>query len=158
MDIIPEVIELESVELAVVRKTVVMEQIPNFYDEAFPLLLSAIEQSEREVAGPAYGLTFSMPTQTADGMAMDMGAAFPVDAAFPDTDSVVGMRTPGGKVARHVHRGSYDLLPEVYAAVFAWIGEQGLTPGEFAWEVYVTEPTPDADPDSMVTEVVVPVT
>lgn len=156
MQIVPEIVDVDPVELAVVRKTVAMDEIEAFYDSAFPLLVSSIEQSGRTIAGPAYGLTFSMPSETPDGMVMDMGAAFPVDAPFPDTDQVFGMRTPGGQIARHLHQGSYDLLPESYAAVFSWIDEQGLTPGEFAWEVYVTQPTPDADPDSLLTEIVVP--
>ncbi|MGW8812896.1 GyrI-like domain-containing protein [Gordonia terrae] len=156
MQIGPEIVDVDPVELAVVRKTVAMDEIEAFYDSAFPLLVSSIEQSGRTIAGPAYGLTFSMPSETPDGMVMDMGPRSPSMRRSPTQIRCSGCGLRGGQIARHLHQGSYDLLSELYAAVFSWIDEQGLTPGEFAWEVYVTQPTPDADPDSLLTEIVVP--
>jgi effector-binding domain-containing protein len=65
---------------------------------------------------------------------------------------VVASSLPGGDVARLSHLGSYDRLSESWGRLGTWIGEQGRRPGPRFWEVYVTEPTPEADPASMRTD------
>jgi effector-binding domain-containing protein len=44
---------------------------------------------------------------------------------------------------------AFDGLGETWGRLQAWIREQDLTPGEALWEVYLTEPRPDMDPDEL---------
>lgn len=146
----PRVVTVEPVELAVRREVVALDAMAAFYDRAFSAVAEAVARQGRHVVGPAYGLTFSAPTDT-----VDVAAGFPVDAPVQADDVVQPLTTPGGRAARYVHRGAYDGLGDAYGEIFAWIGQQGLHPGPLTWEVYVTEPTPEADPADMVTELTV---
>lgn len=151
MEIVPELIDLDPADLVVIRDEVPLAELPAFYDASFSRLPDAIAAAGRRITGPARGITYAMPGET-----VEIGAAFPIDGDFPAADGVTGERSPGGRAARYTHRGSYDLLPQVYAAVFDWIDRQGLHPGALCWENYVTEPTPEMDPADLITEVVVP--
>ncbi len=146
----PQVVEIEPVDLAVIREVVPMDAMAAFYDRSYAALAEAVPRQGRRLVGPAYGVTFSMPTDT-----IDLAAGFPVDQPVTADGVVSPLTLPGGRAARYSHRGSYDGLGDAYGRLFAWIDGQGLTPGPLMWEVYVTEPSPEADPDSMVTELTV---
>ena len=40
-------------------------------------------------------------------------------------------------------------MAQSYDRLMAFVREQGLSPGPLMWETYLTEPTPDGDPDAM---------
>jgi len=68
----------------------------------------------------------------------------------------VGIVTlPGGRAAQILHVGTYDAMEQTYGRLMSWMGEQGLRPGGVMWEVYLSEPTPDA-PESWQTLIVWP--
>jgi effector-binding domain-containing protein len=64
---------------------------------------------------------------------------------------------PGGRVARAIHRGSYDGLKDAYDALYEWIHEQaGVDDAAGPWESYVDDPTTVADPSELRTEITWP--
>jgi effector-binding domain-containing protein len=67
----------------------------------------------------------------------------------PLTGRVVSSRLPSGRVARTVHRGSYDLGP-AHRAVVDWCAERGLERTGVSWEVYGPH---DPDPAKIWTEI-----
>lgn len=145
----PQVVPVDPVDLAVVREVVPIVDMAGFYDRAYATLAAAVAQQGRRVTGPAYGVTFSMPTDT-----IDVAAGFPVDAPVVDDGVVSPLTTPGGRAATAEHHGGYDGLGDAWGRLFAWVEAQGLQPGPLMWEVYVTEPSAGADPADMVTELV----
>jgi AraC family transcriptional regulator len=64
---------------------------------------------------------------------------------------------PGGDVALGVHVGPYTKLKETYDALAAWLAQQGRTPREAPWEVYVTDPAAEPDSSRWQTEIYWPV-
>ena len=42
-------------------------------------------------------------------------------------------------------------MVQTYTRLMEWVQAQGLPVGQVIWETYVTDPTPEADPESMVT-------
>ena len=73
---------------------------------------------------------------------MFLGSAAPP----PSADDSVRLDTlPGGTHATTIHAGPYENLREAYAALQAWMTEQGLAPAGAPWEIYITDPmeTPD---------------
>jgi effector-binding domain-containing protein len=65
---------------------------------------------------------------------------------------------PGGRVARAVHRGTYDGLKDAYDALHGWIHEQpGIDDAAGPWESYVDDPTTVPDPSQLRTEITWPV-
>lgn len=80
-----------------------------------------------------------------------------VEVAWPVTDpKAVTGKLPAVLAASCLHVGPYDGLPEVYAAMFSWIHEQGYTTVYPTREVSLNDPavTPAAQ---LVTEIVIPV-
>jgi effector-binding domain-containing protein len=140
----PEVVTVVKQPTAVIRAKVPMEELPAFFDRAFQRLPQVLADQQAEVVGAAFALHHAVPTEVAD-LEVGFATRSPIEA---DGD-VEPSRLPGGRMARMVHRGAFDGLGESWGRLQAWIGEQDLTPGEALWEVYLTEPRPDMDPDEL---------
>jgi len=149
---IPELVTAEPTRTAVVRGTVTAEEITDFFDRSFSVLSEALAAQGVSPTGPAFGLFRGIPDET-----MDLEVGFPTDRAIEPDGSAEAGELPGGRVARLVHAGSFDGLGEAWQGLGAWIAEQGLTPAEAYWEVYLTEPSPDMDPADLRTELNWPV-
>jgi effector-binding domain-containing protein len=59
-----------------------------------------------------------------------------VDGPFPPTGRVVPSELPAGRVARTVHRGSYDGIGGAHEAVLGWCRANGHRTTGLRWEVY----------------------
>ena len=148
----PALVSVEPMTAAVVRGTIAVAEVRDFFDRSFGVLGGALAAQGLAPAGPAFAIYRSVPTDT-----MDLEVGFPVDRAIePDGAAETG-ELPGGQVARVVHAGSFDDLTDAWQRLGVWIGAQGLTPGEPFWEVYLTEPSPDIDPADLRTELNWPV-
>lgn len=143
----PEIVEVELVPAAVVREVVEMTALAEFFDSAFGQILATLVAEGIEPIGPPFALYHGQPTDTAD---LEVG--FPVDRAIGTVEPVEPGSTPGGRVARVVHVGAYDELGRSWERLAAWITAQGEEPAADLWEVYLTEPTPGADPAGLRTE------
>ena len=51
-----------------------------------------------------------------------------------------------------MHQGGFDGLGASWARLGSWIESQGLSATDDRWEVYVTQPTPETDPQTLRTE------
>lgn len=140
----PQLVELEPTTVAVLRETITMDAISDYYDRAFGTVAGVVAEQGVGITGPALGLYFGMPADT-----VDLGAGFPVDAAISPSDGVTTIELPTGRAAQLLHAGSYDELGQAYERLTDWMSAQGLAPGSTMWESYLTEPTPDADPADM---------
>lgn len=142
----PEIVSLDPQPTAVVRDTVRMDQLTDFYDSAFGSVVHALT-AQGAPPRDAFGLYLSQPAET-----VDLEVGFVTDREVDAVEGVVPSTLPGGEVARMTHLGSYDSLGQSWGQLVAWVGEQGRRPAGPMWEVYVTEPSPDADPATMRTD------
>jgi len=124
-------------ESAVVRETLPMSELPGFFARAFDAAMGEAAAQGRRVVGPPFGIYFGMPTDV-----VDVAAGFPIDGPIAASGGVTPYRLPGGRVVEFLHVGSYDSMRDSYAAIYAWMGEQGLAPASLMWESYLTEPDP----------------
>lgn len=143
----PQVVEIEPVRTAVIEGVVEMTRIKDFFDEAFATLGAVLGAQGIAMTGPPIALYRSPP-----GDVIDLEVGFPVDGDVSPTRGVVMSGLPGGRTARLIHEGSYDDLGSSWERLDEWLRAQDLTPGAAAWEVYVTEPSPDMDPAGLTTE------
>ncbi|HWM36147.1 MAG TPA: GyrI-like domain-containing protein [Streptomyces sp.] len=143
----PELAVVDKAVTAVVRGVVPMEELRNFFDTSFRDLAEAVSAQQVAIAGPAFGLFHGPPQETAD---LEVG--FVTDHPVRAQGDVVASSLPGTRVARLVHFGGFDGLGSSWERLDAWIREQGLSPGQLLWEFYLTEPSPDMDPDDLRTE------
>ncbi len=149
----PQLVTVDQAVTAVVRGVVPTAELRNFFDASFGELAKTLTAQQVAIVGPAFALYREPPGQTAD---LEIG--FVTDGPVRDEGRVAAASLPGTRVARLIHHGGFDGLGASWERLYAWAGEQGLTPGPELWEVYLTEPTPDMDPDDLRTELNLPVT
>ncbi|WP_040493113.1 GyrI-like domain-containing protein [Ilumatobacter nonamiensis] len=143
----PEIVDAEPQVTMSMREVVPMAEIRDFFDRSFTMLAEVIERQELTIVAPAHAMYRGAPGETAD---VEVG--FRTEPTADPEGLVMLGRLPGGRVARAVHVGNYERLSESWERLRAWVDDEGLVPTDEFWEVYLTEPTPDADPDDMRTE------
>lgn len=141
----PEPVHLPAVPTAVVQRTgVTLAGIREAFDEGFALLGA----SEVSPAGPAFAVYRGDPADV-----FDLEIGYPVDAPLAGEDGEVRSSTlPAGAAIALSHVGGYDGLGPAWGRLTAAVAEGGHAPGGQLVEVYVTQPTPDADPATMRTD------
>lgn len=143
----PEITTIEPRPTAVVIGTMKMAELGNFFDSSYHRVAEAL-QRQGVTPHEAFGFYPRMPT---DSIEVEVGFTTS-EPISPDGD-VVASQLPGGEIVHATYVGAYEGLSGAYGELIEWLQAQGRQPGPAMWEVYVTEPTPDADPNSMVTEV-----
>ena len=146
----PEVVTLEPQPVALLRETVRMDALTDFFDRAFHAVARTAGAQGMAPAGPPLGVYFGMPGET-----VDVGAGFPTHIPVTPDAGVTPETLPGGRAVQVLHVGSYGALQATYGRLMAWVAEQGLTPGPLMWETYLTEPD-DSDPEATQTLIVWP--
>ena len=142
----PRVVSVAPATVAVLRETVPMAGLRDYYDRAYHTVMRVVQERGAAPTGPPVGIYYSMPTET-----VDVAAGFPVDHEVPPADGVTTDTLPGGRAVQVEHHGPYDSMVQTYTRLLEWVQAQGLSLGQVMWETYVTDPTPEVDPESMVT-------
>lgn len=143
----PEIHELDEQPVAIVAGRVTAAELPAFFDRSFTELFPALAEQGAEIVGAAFARYHGMP-----GEMVDLEVGVPTARPVAPSGSVVAGVLPAGRVATVVHAGSFEALGETWGQLATWIGEQGERPSETMWEVYLTEPSPDMDPDDLRTQ------
>lgn len=139
--------------VAVVRRSVRMDELTAFYDTAYGEVARTVGEAGARISGPALGWYHGMPTDT-----VDVAAGFPVDGleTGPLAGRVEVVELPGGPALVGLHVGSYDDLGAAWAEVEAARAEHGRPGRGDFWEEYVTDPSPSGDPSRNETLLVLP--
>lgn len=142
----PTLVDLTEQPIVEIRKTMAIAEIPDFYHQALPALGAYLGKHGITPAGPPLGISHGMPAET-----IDLSAAFPVSAPAEADGDVRPATLPAGRVATLTLTGSFDGLAAAYDTLLTWVNEEGLTPGELAWEQYLSDPG-ETDPEANVTQ------
>jgi effector-binding domain-containing protein len=132
---------------AVIHGDVPMGELANFFDQSFRRIGEVLAEQGIAPAGAAFARYHGQPTDTAE-LEVGFATATPIE---PRGDVVPGS-LPGGQIVQFVHEGAYDQLGSSWGRLQEWIQQQGHTPSDSIWEVYVTEPSPEMNPDDLRTE------
>ena len=90
------------------------------------------------------------------GATLDIEAGIPVAAAAEAKGEIVPSELPGGTAATTIHKGPYETLHEAHAALAQWAEANGHEPSGAPWEIYVTDPGSEPDPNKWETRVYLP--
>ncbi|QBF47406.1 GyrI-like domain-containing protein [Janibacter limosus] len=126
------------------------------FDETFRTLVPALQERGIEIAGPALALHHRIPGAT---MSFELG--FPVGAPLDGELEAGGITfypssMPATQVATISHVGSYDGLGRAWGDLMQRVAADGHRTSLPFWEVYVTAPSPEMDPSTLRTDLVVP--
>lgn len=148
------VVETAEIPTAVVKFTNwAMARMEEAFDTTFSELPAALAHRNLAPAGPAFSLHHRMPDDTAD-FEVGLPLSAPLETAIetPEGLRIEPSWLPGGRAAALSALGGYDRLPEAWAGLLEAVAAAGAEPELPFWEVYVTEPSPEADPESMRTD------
>ena len=146
-------VELDARDTAVVRATVPLSELPAFFAQAYPAVLTVLATQGVEPTGPPFAWYAGPPTGE-----VVLEAGFAVPHRIEPSGEVVASTLPAGRVVRTVHVGPYGTMSATYDRMRAWILEHRLIPTMPMWEVYLTDPGADPDPATWRTEICWPVT
>ncbi|MGP6174320.1 GyrI-like domain-containing protein [Corynebacterium sp. A21] len=154
-----EFFEAEEI-LTVVQKfdNLPLSEMGGAFDSTFGALFPFLAAQGITPTGPAFSLHHEMPRENAT---FEVG--IPVnqplrEAIITESGATLESSTlPTGRIARVSSIGSYDNLGESWGAFMKAIGDAGEHPELPFWEVYVTEPAPETDPDTLRTDLYCPV-
>jgi effector-binding domain-containing protein len=138
-----------------VAKDYPMDRMTEIFDSTFTALFPALGAQGIQPVGPAFSLHTRMPTET-----VDFEVGIPVDrplAASTTSDAGLTLspsRLPAGRIAIISHLGAYDGLGDAWGRFMQAVADSGNQPALPFWEIYVTEPSPEADPSTMRTDLV----
>jgi effector-binding domain-containing protein len=102
--------------------------------------------------GPPFALYFGKPDKT-----IEVEAGFPVPTTIAELGPVHAGKLPGGQCAHAEHVGPYESMTSTYDELTHWMASQHLTPRHQMWEVYLSDPQRDPNPQSWRTEIFWPV-
>jgi AraC family transcriptional regulator len=87
----------------------------------------------------------------------DLEAGLPITEPAQGKDWITASELPAGRAATLWHVGPYEKLGEAHWALRRWVEENGHTPAGGPWEVYVTDPGAEPDPNQWRTQLFQPV-
>jgi AraC-like DNA-binding protein/effector-binding domain-containing protein len=105
--------------------------------------------------GALAGQPFARYPEFGIGM-ITIEVGMPLAAAIAGKDDIEAFTLPAGRAAVAMHGGSYEQLPDTYAALEHWMSGQKLTAASAPWEVYVSDPADHPDPADWRTEIFQP--
>lgn len=152
-----EIIEVPPQYIVGSRSAMRMDEVTAFFDRVYGETIGAIHGAGVEPVGEPVTVYFGSPGDAVDllaGFPVDEEGARAVDEALASSGKLQGVtvnRFDKMRAATLEHRGPYAGLTDAWAELAAAVQSGGDRPGEMIWEVYLTEPGPDADPESMVT-------
>ena len=151
--------EIKSAQLheqptAVLRETVPLSGLREFFDRAYGAVLGAVKQQHVQLSGPPFALYHGMPTDV-----VDVEAGFPLAAPLPGAGEggVVAGLLPAGQAYEALHIGPYEDLQKTYGALMARMAAEAVAPAREMWEYYLSDPGTEPDPARWKTLVVWPV-
>jgi AraC family transcriptional regulator len=120
--------------------------------QIFPLLSS----QNIPPGGPMVGVFYNSPEEVAaQDLEWDIG--FPCSAQSSPLKPLEKRVWNFMQVAAAVHKGPYEKTGETYTKIFAWMDANGYAPAGPVLEKYLSMPTPDTDPETLMAEIWVPV-
>ena len=148
-DIDVEFVEVPMMCLLSVRKMVQADQFSDEYGVCFGKLSDRIRKENLTIANPPMVLFHS-----------NEFSPFGLDTEFavPIEEYVTGTRDfKAGLCLKTVVKGSYSILPSVYAKQTKWAEQNGYECTGALFEVYVTDPSQVTAEEELITEVYYPI-
>lgn len=88
---------------------------------------------------------------------IELEAAVPVDQELPEAGGIINSDLPGGLHATTVHAGPYEGIGAAYDAITDWVQANDYRVAGAPWEIYLTDPMEEKDPENWRTGVFFPI-
>ncbi len=149
-----ELRQMEAQPVLSIRATSRPEALSELFGELFGEVWNYVQSSAGAPAGMPFTRYHDM--DEAAGL-MHVECGLPVDTPLPGQGRIEAEMLPAGTVAVTTHIGPYHTLGESHEALHNWVQAQGYEPAGPPWEVYVTDPGEEPDPNKWRTDIFMPV-
>lgn len=146
-------IEIRSVRakgVASVRETIPLNDITEALGRIFRTVSEAIDKQGIKPSGAPFARYHAF------GDVVDLEAGLPVETPIQAIGNVKPSQLPGGPAAVAVHAGPYEGLGNTYDAIEAWMKNTNRIPNGGPWELYLTDPTSEPNPNRWLTQIIWP--
>lgn len=152
-----EIIEVPPQFIVGSRAAMREDEVTAFFDRVYGETIGAIHGAGAEPVGEPMTVYYGTPGDTVDllaGFPVSEDGARAVEGALAASGhkGVTVNRFETMRAATLEHHGTYAGLTDAWAKLASAVQQNGDRPGEMIWEVYLTEPGPEVDPESMVTK------
>lgn len=136
---------------ATVREEVPQAALAEAMGRLFQTVMAALREQGVEATSAPFARYHAM------GQIVDLEAGVIITDAFRPSNDVKPGELPAGPAAIAVHTGSYESLHLTHEAMERWLeANPGQRPNGGPWELYVTDPSDEPDPNRWMTEVIYP--
>ncbi|WP_353235427.1 GyrI-like domain-containing protein [Diaphorobacter ruginosibacter] len=150
----PEIVDLPLRRVtAMIALRCTREEIHLAMSRGVRELLDAVRAQGASPVAPLFTHHLRRPTDS-----FDFEIGIPLDHPVAACGRMVPSEWPVMHVARTVHRGRYEELPDAWNAFTQWIAARGLAMTPDLWECYVTGPERGLDARLWRTELIQPLT
>ncbi|WP_199732652.1 MULTISPECIES: SRPBCC domain-containing protein [Corallococcus] len=143
----PQITQTEDQPIAVIHVTIPRAEIQQVMGPGISELMATVAAQGLKPTGPWFTHHLRITPDT-----FDFEIGVPVTTPVKAAGRVKPGLWPAMKVARSVYQGPYEGLGQAWGEFGAWIEQQGLTPAQDLWEVYVAGPESGPDPKTWRTE------
>ena len=143
----PQIVQTTAQLTAFIHLIVSREEMREVFGPSIGELMAALAAQGIAPAGPVFTHHRRRPTDT-----FDFELSVPVSGPVVAAGRVQPGEWPAMRVARTVHHGPYEGLPEAWGEFMAWIDANSHTLASDLWECYLTNPDSNPDPATWQTE------
>lgn len=133
------------------RSTLAVDEIGQFVGRAIGAVAQALASQGVAYLGPPFARYHRLGPQQ-----FDVEVGFPTAVGVSQIGDVLASSLPGGPVAVLNYIGPYDEMEAAYVALAEWIAQTGGRPTGDPWEVYLSDPVQEPDPQKWRTDIVMP--
>jgi effector-binding domain-containing protein len=143
----PQIIQTTAQHTGYIHLTITLEEMQKVFGPTVGDLMGVLSAQGIAPAGPVFAHHLRGPDDT-----FDFELSVPVGKPVIATGRVQPGQWPSMRVARTVHHGPYEGLPEAWGKFMGWIEANGHQPAQDLYECYLTNPESDPDPATWRTE------
>lgn len=136
---------------AVANTTLTVDEIGPWLAKTYSAVARSLAAQGTSPSGPPFARYHKL-----DDGRFDVEAGFPVATPAKADGDVRPSSLPDGLAATTVHVGSYDEMEPGYKALADWVEGHGQELAGDPWEVYLSDPSAQLDPETWRTEIVQP--
>jgi effector-binding domain-containing protein len=142
---------LQKTYLGIIHKDAGMDQMKEIFDKGYAAIGAYVGQNNVQVVGPPVGMYTDYDPAGEKMTAIPAFEVAPGTTVAEDSGFNV-IEVAEGKALHHQHVGSYDGLMDAHTAMTKKLEDDNLQMGQYAIEVYMTDPAQETDESKWVTE------
>ena len=142
---------IQATQVLTIKAVCKQEELPNKLGELYGQISANMQKNNLQFAGQPFAVYHKY-----DPQAIEFEAGIPVNKAGKSTGNIVAKEIKAGPVAMIAHYGKYEGTYNAHMFMDKWITDNKKQVSGAPWEVYVTDPMKEKDPNKWLTEVYYP--